>query len=167
MAAKQHVRGVGPECAAPGCEEPVKRNRHSDRHERPWNLYCSRTCYYTMERRYRDGLCIRGHEMTVTGTRVNNAGKEVPKRNCPTCRRATRFARLYGVDMDTVLEFPPPDACELCGKPGRLVLDHNHQTAEVRGWLCGPCNSGIGYLQDSPELIRAAALYLEQRGHYG
>jgi hypothetical protein len=39
--------------------------------------------------------------------------------------------------------------------------DHCHATLQRRGVLCHGCNVGIGFLQDSPELVHAAALYLE------
>ena len=41
--------------------------------------------------------------------------------------------------------------CSICGKaPTRfgLVVDHNHQTGEVRGLLCSPCNSRLGTHED-------------------
>jgi hypothetical protein len=55
-----------------------------------------------------------------------------------------------------------PDHCEVCGRQERLVVDHNHVTNRYRGRLCQQCNTGIGMLQDSPELCRLAADYLER-----
>lgn len=52
--------------------------------------------------------------------------------------------------------------CPLCGDIKRLVWDHNHVTGEFRDYICGGCNSGLGYFKDNPELLRKAALYLEQ-----
>jgi hypothetical protein len=54
--------------------------------------------------------------------------------------------------------------CATCGRlPSRISLhvDHDHTTHEVRGLLCMQCNNGIGLLQESPELLRDAADYLE------
>lgn len=54
--------------------------------------------------------------------------------------------------------------CALCGTPeprGRLRGDHCHQAKLPRGLLCHRCNTGIGLLMDSPELLRAAATYIE------
>lgn len=62
--------------------------------------------------------------------------------------------------------------CAICGNPERglnkygeirsLCTDHDHHTGKVRGLLCLLCNSAIGKLKDSPELLRKAALYIEQ-----
>lgn len=45
--------------------------------------------------------------------------------------------------------------------PGWCV-DHDHVTGQVRGVLCGNCNSGIGMLQDDPEIIAAALRYVRE-----
>jgi len=42
-----------------------------------------------------------------------------------------------------------------------LNLDHCHTTGKARALLCHNCNRGIGLLQDSPEILRAAADYLD------
>lgn len=56
--------------------------------------------------------------------------------------------------------------CAICqratGRARRLAVDHNHQTGEVRGLLCKPCNSyGIGmFARDNPEVFDRGADYL-------
>lgn len=47
-----------------------------------------------------------------------------------------------------------------------VAVDHNHKTGAVRGLLCRGCNHGIGCLKDSPDVLRAACSYLEERGNY-
>jgi len=41
-------------------------------------------------------------------------------------------------------------------------VDHDHETGQVRGILCGHCNQGIGMLQDDPDVIAAAAKYVQR-----
>jgi hypothetical protein len=43
----------------------------------------------------------------------------------------------------------------------RFAIDHDHETGQVRGLLCSKCNSGIGYLKDSRQLLLKAAIYLD------
>lgn len=62
---------------------------------------------------------------------------------------------------------PAPSAdriCELCKQPSARALcrDHCHKTLKYRGRICNRCNSGLGFLQDNPALLRAAADYLEK-----
>lgn len=42
----------------------------------------------------------------------------------------------------------------------KLFVDHNHDSGQIRGLLCQKCNSAIGLLQDSPEIIINAFNYL-------
>ena len=56
-------------------------------------------------------------------------------------------------------------ACAICQLhekqlPRKLALDHNHTTNQIRGLLCHKCNSGLGFFNDNPKLLRAAITYL-------
>lgn len=60
--------------------------------------------------------------------------------------------------------------CKICkmpettvkrGRLQRLAVDHCHATKKVRGLLCNKCNRGIGYFQDSIELLETTIRYLE------
>jgi RNase P subunit RPR2 len=52
--------------------------------------------------------------------------------------------------------------CPICGDVKRLVWDHDHETGQFRDYICGFCNSMLGYAKDTPERLRKAADYLEQ-----
>lgn len=91
---------------------------------------------------------------------------------CVPCTRAKgvegRLRDVYGMtvaDYDAILA-AQDYACAICGmrpRTKRLHVDHDHKTMMVRGLLCSNCNSGVlASAKDSPEILRAAARYLEQ-----
>jgi hypothetical protein len=44
----------------------------------------------------------------------------------------------------------------------RWVLDHDHNTGKVRGWLCNPCNVTLGAFGDNTINLKHAIKYLEE-----
>lgn len=58
--------------------------------------------------------------------------------------------------------------CAICkvnepgGKSEVWHVDHCHDSAEVRGLLCGGCNRGLGQFKDDPSRLRSAADYLDR-----
>ena len=51
--------------------------------------------------------------------------------------------------------------CQICGKKTKLCVDHCHDSNEIRGLLCKPCNTGLALLGDSIEGIKKALKYLK------
>jgi len=74
---------------------------------------------------------------------------------------------VYGItlaDYDRMLA-EQRGGCKVCWKPPetkRLCIDHCHATRDVRGLLCGKCNTGLGCFDDDPALLRRAADYLDE-----
>ncbi len=56
--------------------------------------------------------------------------------------------------------------CAICEKiltdDSPPYLDHCHETGNARGILCQHCNSGIGFLKDSPIIVSKALAYLNE-----
>lgn len=52
--------------------------------------------------------------------------------------------------------------CAICHRTDKLHVDHDHDTREVRGILCGGCNRALGCMDDDPERMLAAARYLSR-----
>ena len=42
------------------------------------------------------------------------------------------------------------------------VVDHDHETGDVRGVLCNPCNIILGKAKDNPDILKNAANYLTE-----
>lgn len=88
--------------------------------------------------------------------------------SCKICaaRHRNRVRLAYGFASREEYEAQRDAAsCAICGvrhSARPLVFDHNHQTGVNRGWLCGVHNSGLGFFQDDPGLLRAAIAYLEK-----
>lgn len=74
------------------------------------------------------------------------------------------FGISYG-EYQKMLEVQS-NACAICkttntGKRRAFAVDHCHTTGKIRGLLCSNCNTGIGNLRDSVELLKQAIHYLE------
>jgi hypothetical protein len=53
--------------------------------------------------------------------------------------------------------------CAVCRLPDRdWVVDHNHDSGEVRGVLCRQCNMGLGCFRDTPAFLAGAIDYLQK-----
>jgi hypothetical protein len=106
-----------------------------------------------------------------------NACKECRKEYHKTNQIARRwkYQNKYGITLEDYDEMLSQQngCCAICGAndpggPGkRFVVDHNHQTEEVRGLLCNSCNRALGYFQDSPSILSKALNYLYTNGYYG
>ena len=56
--------------------------------------------------------------------------------------------------------------CAIChgpptGNRRNLDVDHCHSTGVIRSLLCGPCNRVLGFAKDNPDVLRAAASYVD------
>lgn len=83
--------------------------------------------------------------------------------------RAWSLQHKYGLTLDAyaALLAKQGGGCAICQatigevkRNRRLFVDHDHQTGEVRGLLCGRCNTAIAYLRDHPQYAHALLGYL-------
>lgn len=78
--------------------------------------------------------------------------------------RRTKYKQRYGITVDQYDQIfkNQNGACAICKKVSdkRLVVDHDHVTLEIRGLLCGNCNTALGLLGDDIEALQAAIDYL-------
>lgn len=85
-------------------------------------------------------------------------------------RKASRKSQLkrYGLSPEDYqsMYMQQSGCCLICGlTEEKLQVDHCHATGKVRGLLCLLCNTMLGKAHDSPEILRAAANYLERNSH--
>lgn len=87
--------------------------------------------------------------------------------------RRDGLRRRYDMSLDdyAALLKSQGDRCAVCHKPApsegdsepAFAVDHCHASGHVRGVLCRRCNTSLGRFEDSPELLRAMADYIERR----
>lgn len=76
------------------------------------------------------------------------------------------YRRTYGItDQAYGMMLDRQDGlCAICRNTPetgtRLVVDHDHTTAGIRGLLCQRCNQGLGMFGDDPANLASAIIYL-------
>ena len=94
---------------------------------------------------------------------INNtlASGILRKHTCNTCRnrQSQVRARLHRENRK-----PDHLRCPICHNhvsgSKNIVLDHDHDTDEFRGWLCNDCNNGLGKFNDNADMLKRAIKYL-------
>jgi hypothetical protein len=118
-------------------------------------------------------ICNVYHKLlpTIKFAKNQNAknNRTVRRPTCQTCRK-----QLEGINVAPKLRKEwfakrpnrVPFDCPICAKRTiagvtcDIVLDHNHKTGKVRGWICDSCNTGIGRFKDDIELLKRAMKFL-------
>ena len=94
-------------------------------------------------------------------------GKQNPEKKKRVNKNSVLKCR-YGISLEIYEQMLKRQngVCEICNqkcktKPS-LSVDHCHATQKVRGLLCHACNTTIGHMKDSTELLLKAVKYLEK-----
>ena len=91
------------------------------------------------------------------------------ERNTPAYLKDIVLRNKYGIDLDIYNKMfqEQEGRCAICGRHQSdfklaLAVDHCHETNKVRSLLCPNCNTGLGSLKDSKEMLLKAITYLER-----
>lgn len=153
------------------CGETIQNPRGA-RH-----LYCSSAC--KQRAKWKRDHPATDHTCLVCGADISHMRSNAKwcstacSNKRPSARATRRRAMLkanYGLSPDQVVAMlaAQGNRCAICGSEtpkthhDQWHVDHDHTTGKVRGLLCGPCNTGLGQLQDDPVVIRAALAYVER-----
>ena len=157
---KTRVSEKPPACSEPDCGQPVKAK----------------------------GLCKAHYARFLRHGHTVHRDRKRPPKPCgiPGCENwlyagglchahylKTRKWKDYGLDAHGYVAMLEAQngVCAICGRPERrvdgnsqktkdLAVDHCHATNRVRALLCSNCNTAIGLLDDSPDLLSKAREYL-------
>ncbi len=100
-----------------------------------------------------------------------------PKVSKQEYSRFWQTSKKYGVDKSgfEALWIAFRGKCGICnsdlvqptqgkGQPrNACVIDHNHETGNIRGLLCNSCNKGLGLFNDDVILLKSALNWMELR----
>lgn len=89
-------------------------------------------------------------------------------------RRQHHMMKKFGIDLDgfSLLWEVFEGKCAICKNMLTLptntrgqslscaVIDHDHETGNLRGLLCNGCNKGLGLFKDSSSILKLASEYL-------
>lgn len=120
-------------------------------------------------------ICRRcGNQKSIFDFEKNQrsiAGKISRRGECKDCRkRKTPINQKAKRQYEQANPKPPIGAmfrCPICDVSftrqfvNDVVLDHDHDTGEMRGYICRMCNSGIGMMEDSPTILARAIAWLQ------
>jgi Recombination endonuclease VII len=159
------------------CDAPLPSGLHYKRCEP-----CRSAYQRSYHRAWRYGTTVADEMAREAGRRCRICGdapSHLNKQWCDTCvttgrvKVYRRAVKHYHLDHDTAVLVSAAVECVVCGRlldrtltsdtgsDSAAHIDHCHATNTVRGVLCGPCNRSMGYMDDDPARLRAAASYLE------
>ena len=103
----------------------------------------------------------QGHPDKVRGQHDRNRQRH------PEKHKASVRKYKYGLTLEEQNQLlqAQQGVCAICGgnrSSRELGIDHDHVTGTVRGWLCGKCNTGLGFFADNPKWLEIAAHYLRR-----
>ena len=77
--------------------------------------------------------------------------------------RTYHLSRRYGITAEEAdyLLARQDGLCAICRSAPAVHVDHDHATGAVRALLCFNCNGGLGQFKDNPEVLHAAAYYVQ------
>lgn len=134
------------------------------------NYQANKPAFKAKSQRWREENPERYRELTrryaeANREKVKEASRAWYAANKDRARATGRANKLKGYGL-TVEQFglmldAQRGQCLIClEQMAAPVVDHDHATGAVRGLLCRTCNSALGLLKDSPQVLTRAAEYL-------
>lgn len=113
-------------------------------------------------------VCNQKKDLHWFRQRINRHGNLSIETTCTVCaaKKQNDKHRDKRYQMPKSFEQMAKDQeglCAICKKEPQskgLNVDHCHKTGRVRALLCTKCNGGIGFFDESIELLEAAIAYL-------
>lgn len=116
------------------------------------------------ERRDKQAVRLRAAEYRRNNPEKRRQWEQTSRDKDPTrfVQKRKRHWQRHLALQELAADRPRPDQCEHCGRPGKVVWDHDHETGHWRSWPCHKCNTVMGLVDDRPEVLRRLADTIEQ-----
>lgn len=122
-------------------------------------------------------VCDRCYKLLSTkenfsDNRIKKGGFITKRPSCKSCRKIKDGISISSSQKIEWGKSKPVDGslfqCPICRKTTivgvtKIVLDHNHLTGDVRGWICESCNTGIGRFDDNINIIENGISWIKKR----
>ena len=82
-----------------------------------------------------------------------------------TCKSCTQMNKRHLRLLHKQFQMPSAGKCPLCSRfvsNGKWVLDHDHTSHLMRGWICNECNVGIGKAMENKIVLHNWIKHLER-----
>ncbi len=122
-------------------------------------------------------ICNICHKLVSTTEFAKNQNaknnRSVRRPSCKECRKqleGTNINRAEKIKWARSKPVNEPFECPICSKrtiagiTSKVVLEHDHRSGKVRGWVCDSCNTGIGRFKDDKNLLKKAVQFIEASG---
>jgi len=119
-------------------------------------------------------ICNVCHKLLPTKEFAKNQNaknnRPVRRPSCSNCRKILEGVSPNMQERREWLKNKPHNEvfrCPICHKrtiadiTSKVVLDHDHRSGKIRGWICDSCNTGIGRFKDEVALLRKAIKFLK------
>ena len=113
----------------------------------------------------------RGFFLFTTPHKWGIAGKVSRRGECRECRKWKRpIPNKVREEFEKTNPQPPMGKsfhCPICDRiiirqyKNDVVLDHFHDTGEIRGWICRMCNNSMGMMEDNVSILKRAIKWLQ------
>ena len=114
--------------------------------------------------------CTKEHSGQSYGCNKEAVKSRLRKNYCPKKGREQKLKRNYGLCTEVFEHMLKLQnyKCKICGSEdpkhnsGQFVVDHCHESGQVRGLLCSECNLMLGKVHDNTTILQNAINYLQQ-----
>lgn len=85
-------------------------------------------------------------EKSVEDFHPHKLGK---RHECKMCTNLRQRLNMYNLSVKDLEELVTAqnNKCAICGRVGKLCIDHNHNTGRIRGLLCHLCNTYLSVVE--------------------